>query len=183
MKTFQSLEKTHEFFFLNIRLPVVRQFGPKLVNNGRFQKGIKFKPMKHNSTKIVLAIICGLILISEASSAQTCTPQGNQTSYGTSNVWIGYVYQGNNFNTYKGYVNEGTSASPNFDESFGGTSVTYNTNGCSILTDTFSVRYKLKKTFANGDYAFTVGGDDGYRLSLDGGSTWVINNWGDHGYT
>ena len=30
---------------------------------------------------------------------------------------------------------------------------------------------------------FDVGADDGYRLSLDGGSTWVINNWGDHSYT
>jgi hypothetical protein len=27
-----------------------------------------------------------------------------------------------------------------------------------------------------------VGGDDGYRLSLDGGNTWVINRWNDQSY-
>ncbi|PWT99743.1 MAG: hypothetical protein C5B52_10115 [Bacteroidetes bacterium] len=114
---------------------------------------------------------------------QACTPQGNQNSYGTNNVWIGYVYDGTNFNTYLGYVNEGTAASPNFDESFGGDVVNYNTNGCNTTTETFSVRYKLKKNFTNASYDITVGGDDGYRLSVDGGTTWVINNWGDHAYT
>jgi hypothetical protein len=111
-----------------------------------------------------------------------CTVMGNQTTYGTNNTWIGYVYQGKSFNTYKGYVNEGSSASPNFDESFGGSQVTYNTNGCSVYTDTFSVRYRLTQSFANGNYQITVGGDDGYRLSLDGGATWAINQWNDQGY-
>ena len=124
-----------------------------------------------------------IMIMSGAVAAQPCTPQGDQTTYGTNNVWIAYVYQGINFNRYKGYVNEGVAGNSNFDESFGGTSVTYNTNGCSIKTDTFSVRYKLTQTFADGDYNFEAGGDDGYRFSLDGGSTWVINNWGDHSYT
>src|SRR5690606_31064059 len=29
----------------------------------------------------------------------------------------------------------------------------------------------------------SVGGADGYRLSIDGGKTWIINNWTDHSYT
>jgi len=45
------------------------------------------------------------------------------------------------------------------------------------------MRYKLTQSFADGDYILKVGGDDGYRLSLDGGTTWAINNWNDHGYT
>jgi len=116
-------------------------------------------------------------------NAQACgSAQGDQTTYGTGNVWIGYVYTGQNFNNYQGYVNEGAASSPNFDEGFGGGGVIYPTNGCSITTDNFSVRYKLSQSFT-GNYTITVGGDDGYRLSIDGGSTWLINNWNDHAYT
>src|SRR5450432_93362 len=122
------------------------------------------------------------LIITSFLSYAGCTPSGDETTYGTANVWIGYVYGGNSFNTYKGYVNEGAAASPGFDESFGGASVNYNTNGCSILTDTFSVRYKLNQSFADADYVFTVGGDDGYRFSIDGGATWVVNNWSAHSY-
>jgi hypothetical protein len=129
-----------------------------------------------------VAFFITLLLINLSTQAQSCTPQGNQTTYGSNNTWIGYVYQGMNFNTYKGYVTEGNATSPNFDESFGGQQVNYNTNGCTVYTDTFSVRYKLTQTFANGNYQITVGGDDGYRLSLDGGATWAINQWNDQGY-
>lgn len=122
------------------------------------------------------------LIITSTLSYAGCTPAGDETTYGSSNVWIGYVYGGISFNQYKGYVNEGSSASPSFDESFGGASVNYATNGCSVLTDTFSVRYKLTKTFADGDYVFTVGGDDGYRLSLDGGATWSVNMWNTQSY-
>ncbi len=136
--------------------------------------------MRHFYNTLFVLLILGFGLGS--AQAQSCTPQGNQTSYGNNNTWRGYVYQGMNFNTYKGYVTEGNSSSPNFDESFGGDQVNYSTNGCSIYTDTFSVRYKLTKNFANGTYDFTVGGDDGYRLSVDGGSTWIIDQWADHSY-
>lgn len=130
-----------------------------------------------------LVFLAVLLLFNLSTQAQSCTPLGNQTTYGSNNTWIGYVYQGMNFNTYKGYVNEGSPASPNFDESFGGQQVNYNTNGCPAYTDTFSVRYKLTQTFANGNYLITVGGDDGYRLSLDGGTTWAINQWNDQSYS
>ena len=138
-----------------------------------------------NLCKQLLTLTLSFLLVmtlTRPANAQPCSPAGNQSSYGNTNVWIGYVYQGKNFDTYKGYVNEGAGPDPNFDESFGGDNVTYNTNGCPITTDNFSVRYKLAKTFAAGNYQFTIGGDDGYRFSLDGGATWVINNWGDHSY-
>ncbi|MFT3936212.1 MAG: PA14 domain-containing protein [Chitinophagaceae bacterium] len=121
------------------------------------------------------------LLITYIVSGQ-CTPAGNQTSYGTSDTWIGYVYDNMDFTNYSGYVTEGTPGNPNFDESFGGDNVNYATNGCPVYTETFSVRYKLTKTFAPGNYQFTVGADDGYRLSLDGGATWVINNYYDQSY-
>ncbi|MEJ0080116.1 MAG: hypothetical protein WDM78_03930 [Puia sp.] len=122
------------------------------------------------------------LIIASTMSFAGCIPAGDETTYGTNNVWIGYVYGGIAFNSYKGYVNEGVTASPSFDESFGGASVNYATNGCSVLTDTFSVRYKLTSNFADGDYVFTVGGDDGYRFSLDGGATWSVNMWNTQSY-
>lgn len=137
--------------------------------------------VKCKSMKSFISISLVLIFLSLTGFSQ-CTPLGDQTTYGTNNTWIGYVYRGANFNVYSGYVNEGSSSNPNFDESFGGAQVNYATNGCTIYTDTFSVRYKLTKTFSDADYVFTVGGDDGYRFSLDGGATWVVNQWSDHSY-
>jgi hypothetical protein len=131
--------------------------------------------------KVIAIIIC-ICFFCTKSFTQACTPLGDETTYGTSDVWIGYVYDNINFTSYAGYVNQGITGNPNFDQSFGGNVVSYATNGCSVQTETFSVRYKLNKTFINGSYDITVGGDDGYRFSIDGGATWVINNWGDHGY-
>lgn len=131
--------------------------------------------------KNLLVFIIGITL-SLLASAQACTPAGDQTTYGTANTWIGYIYDNPDFTNYSGYVNEGTVSSSNFDESFGGDYVNYPTNGCSVLTETFSARYKLAETFTANQYQFTVGGDDGYRLSIDGGATWIINQWNDQSY-
>ena len=134
------------------------------------------------SIALLMTGIFSLGLIIE-SFAFDCPPVGDQVTYGTNNQWIGYAYQGTNFNDYKGYVTEGTVVNANFDRNFGGNQVNYVTNGCSVYTESFSVRYKLTKTFADGYYDITVGGDDGYRLSVDGGSTWIINRWNDQSYT
>ncbi|WP_276483619.1 PA14 domain-containing protein [Paraflavitalea pollutisoli] len=134
-------------------------------------------------TRIAVILFLAITMASTQATSQTCTPQGDQTTSGTSNVWIAYLYQGINFDTYKGYVNRGSASNPAIDESFGGENVNFATNGCDIVTQEFSVRFKLTKTFADANYRFTAGGDDGYRLSIDGGNTWIINNWGEHGYT
>jgi hypothetical protein len=139
--------------------------------------------MKFYKTYKTLFVVTVVLAINMLAFAQPCTPLGDQTTYGTGNVWIGYVYDNANLTNYAGYVNEGVAGNPNFDESFGGDVVTYATNGCGVLTTTFSVRYKLNKTFVSDNYEVIVGGDDGYRFSIDGGATWIINNWGDHGYT
>ncbi|MBL7758815.1 MAG: hypothetical protein JNL59_15505, partial [Chitinophagaceae bacterium] len=104
--------------------------------------------------KLLLLSFIGIIIHSTTKSQ--CTPQGNQVSYGTGDVWIGYVYDNINFTGYAGYVTEGTAGNPAFDQSFGGSNTNYTTNGCSIYTSTYSVRYKLNKTFAAGGYEFTV---------------------------
>src|SRR5450432_1600683 len=108
-----------------------------------------FKPyiMKHiNYTFLkTLPAIAFMLFLATNGNAQ-CTPQGNPATYGTGNTWIGYMYQGKNFNTYKGYVTEGNSNAA-FDESFTAAQTNFATNGCPVYTDTFSVRYRLTKTF------------------------------------
>src|ERR1700761_7277878 len=135
------------------------------------------------SKTIVLSLFLALIATTGAMAQACSTAQGDTTVYGTNNVWEGYVFKGMNFqNGYQGYVTEGTTSSPNFNETFGGGGGTYNTNGCSITATQFSVRYRLQGSFI-GNFTITVGGDDGYRLSLDGGNTFPINNFNDHSYT
>jgi len=129
-------------------------------------------------------IIISLLLISIRLHAQNCaSAQGDQVTYGTNDTWIGYVYDNDNFSRYYGYVTQGSPGNMNFDQSFGGNDVTYAVNGCNIRTESFSIRYKLRKTFAATSYTVTISGDDGYRFSLDGGNTWVLQDWGNHGYT
>ncbi len=128
------------------------------------------------------ALCLNLLSTCLVSIAQPCTPQGDQTTYGTNEVWIGYVYDNTNFTGYHGFVTQGIAEDPSFNQSFGGSNVSYPTNGCAITTETFSVRYKLQKTFTGGNYEFIAGGDDGYRLSIDGGITWIIDRWFDQGY-
>lgn len=117
-----------------------------------------------------------------SSNAQPCTPAGDETTFGTNDVWIGYIYDNMNFTAYHGYVNEGITGNPNFDENFGGDQANYSVNGCPVYTESFSARYLLTKTFAAGNYQFIVGADDGYRLSIDGGSTWIIDRFYDQAY-
>jgi len=112
-------------------------------------------------------------------------PAGDQTSYGT-NSWIGYVYSDiastpppNGFSTnYRGYITE----TETFNHDWGAGNVS-GPNICSSYGDRFAIRYRMKKNFTAGYYNFTVGGDDGYRLSLDGGATFPVSNWVDHSYT
>ncbi|WP_374549366.1 T9SS sorting signal type C domain-containing protein [Flavobacterium sp.] len=119
-------------------------------------------------------------------SAQCPTAPGDQVSYGTDS-WIGYVYNAVNTSnpptnlfttTYRGYITQ--SAIFNQDLGYGTLS---GTNLCGTYSDQFSIRYKMTKNFPAGNYSFEVGGDDGYRLSFDGGATFPISNLVDHSYT
>jgi Secretion system C-terminal sorting domain/PA14 domain len=111
------------------------------------------------------------------------TAAGDQITYGSgATPWIGYVYDGvDNFSTnYLGFITEPIATS--FDESFTCDACTISLNGCNLFTETFTVRFKSQQTLPCGNYQFTVGGDDGVRLSIDGGSTFLINDYSVHGY-
>ena len=108
----------------------------------------------------------------------------DQSAAGT-DTWIGHVYDGTNdgiaftgtFTNYYGHYTEAES----FDQSFGGDlscfNITSNSISRSILTDYFSVRYRMNST-RKGLYAVNVGSDDGGRLSIDGNL--IYSDWGGH---
>jgi len=122
--------------------------------------------------------------------------QGDQTSFGN-NSWIGYVYK------WSGSVpNPAVNASPAtatnvfignvtepaiFDRNIGsGTVRGVITNICgSAPADNFFVRYKMQTTTTAGTYNFTIGGDDGVRLYVDGNLINVApaNSYAIHSYT
>ncbi|RYY30713.1 MAG: T9SS type A sorting domain-containing protein [Chitinophagaceae bacterium] len=136
-----------------------------------------------NTTVRLIILITLLSAVQFSARAQSCTPAGDQLTYGTGNVWNGYAYTGIAFDNYRGYINVGTAASMHFDHNFGGSAVNFSTAGCPVYTENFSVRFKLRKTFTAQNIQFTIGGDDGFRFSIDGGTTWLINRWNDQGYT
>ncbi|NMH28116.1 hypothetical protein [Flavobacterium silvaticum] len=132
-----------------------------------------------------LSVLVALIVCTK-SRAQCPIPTGDQITSGDGS-WIGYVYANtdganppaNAFTTtYRGYITE----SEEFDHDFGTGSVS-GANVCGSYSDSFAIRYKMRHTFTPGYYQFTVGGDSGYRFSLDGGNTFVFSNWNDHAYT
>ncbi|HEX5168619.1 MAG TPA: PA14 domain-containing protein [Cyclobacteriaceae bacterium] len=101
-------------------------------------------------------------------------PDGDEVTYG-SDSWNGYVYDGvNSFDTpdFSGLITRSTT----FDESFCGDDCDFLTiGGCTVNTETFSIRFRNQQTLACGHYTFEVGSDYGVRFSLNGGATYLIN--------
>jgi len=153
-------------------------------------KLIKLVKVKFQNADFVTNLIVFIMLLLagiESMSAQCPTPPGDPAVYGTDS-WIGYVYSGldtnnppqNTFTTtvYRGYILQ----TEQFNQNLGDAAVS-GPNLCGTYADSFSMRFRMHKNWTAGYYTFTVGGDDGYRLSFDGGATWSINNWGYHSYT
>lgn len=109
-----------------------------------------------------------------------CTGNAGIQTAASGTQWQAYLYQGTNFNTYKGSILLGTPNLNYFETDFGGDAVLFRTNECAVYTEYFSARFLQRRHIQAGTYLFTVGGDDGYRLSIDGGNTWIINEWYDH---
>lgn len=134
-----------------------------------------------NLLVFLMFLLCGMQFL----FAQCPTPPGDPLVYGSNN-WIGYVYSGLDGNnppqnvastTYRGYLTQADQFNYNLGNgSIGGANI------CGTYADYFFVRYRMNRTYAPGWYVVTIGGDDGVRLSLDGGATWAISDWGNHGY-
>ncbi len=115
--------------------------------------------------------------------------------YGTDR-WIAHVHTWNslasvvtdavanslNFFNPARYVARFEMDSLSFNMNFGltapgrGTPPLQNFLGCTNPNN-FSIRFKRRIFLDSGYYSFRVTGDDGFRLSTDGGSTWLIRSW------
>jgi hypothetical protein len=105
------------------------------------------------------------------SFAQPCPETGvNESLYGTG-AWNGYVYDGLNSFSSDNFIGTKNEASE-FNETFASGQTD---GGCSFTLETFSVRFKNRQTFACGLHTFTVTSNSTARLSIDGGSTFLIN--------
>mgnify|MGYP000860121704 FL=1 len=87
-----------------------------------------------------------------------------------------------NADNYLGYITEDTLA---FDFNWGNggpvPGILPDTNKvCGTMSDFFSIRMMRRINFEAGYYVFGGGADDGFRLSIDGGATWLIDFWSDH---
>jgi hypothetical protein len=117
------------------------------------------------------------------------TTAGDQVTYGTDS-WIGYVYSpisttsppADAFTTtYQGYVTQ----SEQFDQNYAANSFMSGTSLCNSFTINYAIKFKMTKSFAPDYYKVTTGADDGYRFSIDGGTSYVsaLSNWTTHAYS
>lgn len=106
-------------------------------------------------------------------------PTHSGSEYGAAPDWIGHVYEGaDNYSTnYLGSFIETMSATNAFDESFCGPDCLFPIDGCDVRTETFSVRFRTQITLPAASYTFTIGADAGVRLSIDGGATYLIEDY------
>jgi gliding motility-associated-like protein len=128
---------------------------------------------------------------------------GDPTIFGN-DTWIGYVYNDKSLpsppssnidfavSKYRGFITDTEIATLGFSN--------YNTatdafelnlsnniplagaNICGSYLNDFSVRYRMRKTFAAGIYTFTVGSDDGVRLLVDGSNVLPAGAFSPHSY-
>jgi len=141
------------------------------------------KITKVSFLKLSLLVLVSLLGV-QATNAQ-CS-KGDRTTFGT-NEWIGYVYK---YTTtpafadasYIGYVKRAV----NFDQNLNTGALYDSSTMCSTTgTSNFAIRYKMTTTVTDGYYTIAVSGDDGYRVSLDGGATFKsdLSDWADHDVT
>lgn len=91
------------------------------------------------------------------------------TEYGVAPNWIAHVYDGSdNFSAYQGSFIQPMIADA-FDQSFCGPNCVFPIDGCDIVTQTFTVRFRTQIDLVAGDYTFTIGSAGAARLIISGG--------------
>ena len=103
--------------------------------------------------------------------------------------WKGYVYTYTNIPALTTYVGS-VAENANFERNVEYGTITGNQtvevdNFCGpVPAETFMVRYLMETTTIADTYSFTIGGDDGVRLYIDGNLVTLnpADSWTDHGY-
>ncbi|TRX45869.1 hypothetical protein FNH22_31265, partial [Fulvivirga sp. M361] len=136
---------------------------------------------------INITTTCTISMIGNA--VVTVTPiLGDPAIFGNE-TWIGYIYDesdngglpggvGFALSDYRGFITETEIDAFNAQSSYDVTDDVFDLNignvaiAAAALCDTyanrFSVRYRMRKTFTQGEYTITIGADDGSRFFLDG---------------
>lgn len=99
-------------------------------------------------------------------------------------VWTGYFFtQSDVGDLYPSFTDaqlKGTfTENENFEKDWAGSGPTING---TTYNDFFHIRYKMSKNYPTGLYNIIIGGDDGVRLSMDGGLTYLLSDWSIHAY-
>ena len=102
-------------------------------------------------------------------SITTPIPDGNTEDIFNPASYIGYICESSNsFEFNWGNI---TAAPASFPDS---------NNVCGNYKDLFAIRMRRQFQLDGGYYLFSGGADDGFRFSIDGGQTWLLNDWSDH---
>jgi hypothetical protein len=109
-----------------------------------------------------------------------CQMAGDYT-FGTYPTWNAYVFDNQSISAadYQGTFTTTGLVPTLINNTFGFGQPSMVAPRCSKTMDNdyYNVRYLSTKTYTNGVYVFTGNNDDGRRLSLDGGASYIINNW------
>ncbi len=149
------------------------------LNGGTYQSSGSFTGLTPATYTIYVKSNDGCVGSSSVVVSDYPNSTDNQSTAGTDS-WIGHIYDGTNFNNYKGQFTEPES----FSEDFGGDGTCFgytSTSGNgSIYTETFSVAFQMNST-RKGLYVVDLGSDDGSRLTVDGNL--IFNNWSDQAFS
>jgi len=145
------------------------------------------------SLVLVSNTACGAGTVSGSASITVNPIMGDQVTFGT-DTWIGYAYTDAaspgtvDFAStkYRGFIDEGdiagfgtstyTTATDAFDLNFSNAVPLAGTDICGSYLDNYSIRFKMRKTFAAGAYTFSLSSDDGVRLFVDGSAVALAPN-------
>jgi hypothetical protein len=149
------------------------------LNAGAYQASTLFTGLSAGIYTLNINSNAGCIFSTSVTVSPFSNSADNQNTTGTDS-WIGHMYDGTNFENYIGQFAEAES----FNEFFAGTNscfeVVSNSVTRSILTEEFSVKFRMNST-KKGLYVVDLGSDDGGRLTVDG--TMVYSNWTLQGFT
>src|SRR5262245_2868196 len=118
----------------------------------------------------------------DASVSLSWTPVSGVNCYADvpTDRWKGEYYSNTNLSGSQAMVRDDSTAGTDFlSLNFGGGGPG---SGCGLGEDYFSARWTRTVNLASGSYRFSVTGDDGVRLYVDGGEP-VINKWFTQGAT
>jgi|GEM_PF-2887926 len=164
---------------------------------------LQFKTTLNTDTANYLRCAGGGLYTLRVVEPPRTVPAVPQTAFGQ-NQWIGHMYTYSPTTTgeitpvlvplqnfydparYQGRINYD---SLRLDINYGTTGGAPGTagDGTSVSCDTnkvlnFCMRLRRTQTFAPGRYRFTIQGDDGIRLSIDSGRTWLLDMFKDQNF-